>query len=256
MLKIEIGVRITDLTRIKHLIITVLSVMSLVSCTNHHSAETKDDSTHLNSIASDSSLVWTDYKTGELPPVTQYTAFDSIIKQWNINYKRIEGGCDPASSEAHNYEQNNLKYFKYLESKYGKNWRSNFDKEVGVLEKRLQKSQQSEEVKCIDKGGNMEQGFETECTYPNKHLSQAWSYFSTKNKDNENGMFLSPILPVTNTVVNIDTTINESHYLLTVHYAVTKKSVMATLEFPGGVTTIKFISDGQNTKSTTINSPD
>lgn len=86
-----------------------------------------------------SNLKWIDYKIGTLPPEGAYDAFDSIIKKWNINYERIESGCEPDSVEQKKYEKDNPKYFAELEKKFGKNWRRKFDQEVENLEKELNK---------------------------------------------------------------------------------------------------------------------
>lgn len=85
----------------------------------------------------DTTLKWIDYREGELPPVGYYTALDSTIKKWNIRYERIEGGCEIIPGEKQRYEQNNEKYFRMLEKRFGNNWRQRFDKEVSILDSTL-----------------------------------------------------------------------------------------------------------------------
>lgn len=86
-------------------------------------------------------LVWVDYHWGELPPVGHYDALDSIVTRWNLNYQRVQGGCEASevSKERRKFEKNNPVYFDYLEEKFGKDWREKFNKEVEELEVILQK---------------------------------------------------------------------------------------------------------------------
>lgn len=109
-------------------------------CSCNRTDNTKSSATIQSKHTSitDSSLVWTDYRLGELPPVHYDDALDSIIRKWNINYKRIEGGDDLSNHEGLKYDKTNQLYFKYLETKYGKNWRNRFDKEVAALTVNLQ----------------------------------------------------------------------------------------------------------------------
>jgi hypothetical protein len=109
----------------------LLLICLLVACKEkrkHHVAKIA------NTIKTDTTLKWVDYNIGELPPIGQYDAFDSIIKKWNIRYQRIEGGCNATPAQKSSYENQNPKYFKVLESRFGKNWRTRFDEEVEALQ--------------------------------------------------------------------------------------------------------------------------
>jgi hypothetical protein len=87
-----------------------------------------------NTIKSDTTLKWVDYHIGELPPLGYYDPFDSIVKKWNIRYQRIEGGCDGTPAQRSFYEKQNPKYFKVLESRFGRNWLTRFNAEVEALQ--------------------------------------------------------------------------------------------------------------------------
>ncbi|MEY8759337.1 hypothetical protein [Chryseobacterium tongliaoense] len=106
-----------------------LLLILVISCNgtekNNHTAKAKDV---------DSTLKWIDYHEGELPPVGYYSAFDSTIKKWNIRYERIDGGCEVIPGKKQQYEQNNKRYFRLLEKKFGKDWRQRFDLEVSTLD--------------------------------------------------------------------------------------------------------------------------
>jgi len=88
-------------------------------------------------VVTDTSLKWVDYRIGELPPMGYYTAFDSVIKKWDIRYKRVNGGCEVNPVEQHHYEKDNSKYFAVLEQRFGKDWRKRFDAEVVALDKTI-----------------------------------------------------------------------------------------------------------------------
>lgn len=77
---------------------------------------------------------WTDYRIGELPPEGYYDAKDSVVKKWNIRYKRIEGGCEATVEDMKKHEAGNATYFLELEKQYGKNWQEQFNKEVRELD--------------------------------------------------------------------------------------------------------------------------
>jgi hypothetical protein len=87
-----------------------------------------------NTIKSDTTLKWVDYQIGELPPSGYYDAFDSIVKKWNIGYRRMEGGCNATLAQRSFYERQNPKYFKVLESRFGKDWLTSFNAEVEALQ--------------------------------------------------------------------------------------------------------------------------
>ena len=100
----------------------------------------------------DSNLVWVDYHWGELPPDGHYDALDSIITKWDLNYQRVQGGCEASevSRERRKFEKNNPHYFKVLKEKYGKDWRERFDKEVEELEEILEKDSTIKVQKTYD----------------------------------------------------------------------------------------------------------
>lgn len=89
---------------------------------------------------SETSGCWIDFTIGELPPANYYDAKDSIIRKWQLCYKRIEGGCEATVEEKKYHEQGNEKYFKLLAAKYGKDWFQRFNKEVKDLDAVLGKS--------------------------------------------------------------------------------------------------------------------
>ncbi|SIO50134.1 FEKKY domain-containing protein [Chitinophaga niabensis] len=82
----------------------------------------------------ETALLWTDYRIGELPPEGYYDAIDSVVKKWNINYKRVEGGCEATVKDKEKHEAGNAGYFQELEKQYGKHWREQFNKEVRELD--------------------------------------------------------------------------------------------------------------------------
>lgn len=79
-------------------------------------------------------LLWTDYRIGELPPEGYYDAMDSVVKKWNIRYKRVEGGCEATPEDKKKNEAGNAAYFRELEGQYGKHWKAQFTKEVRELD--------------------------------------------------------------------------------------------------------------------------
>jgi hypothetical protein len=94
-----------------------------------------------SSTAVDTTLKWVDYRIGELPPYGYYTAFDSVIKKWNIRYQRIEGGCEELPEERSRFEKNNPRYFALLKTRFGNNWLDRFHADVKALDSKLQKKQ-------------------------------------------------------------------------------------------------------------------
>lgn len=89
----------------------------------------------------DTTLKWVDYRIGEPPPDGYYTAFDSVVKKWNIRYQRIEGGCEELPNERSRYEKDNPKYFALLNTRFGKNWLNRFHADVKALDSTLHKKQ-------------------------------------------------------------------------------------------------------------------
>ncbi|MFV0604363.1 MAG: hypothetical protein ACK5NK_00855 [Niabella sp.] len=220
----------------------------------------------------DTVLEWVDYRYGELPPQGYYDALDSIIKKWDIRYKRIEGGCeaDEAKKEQKEYEKNNSKYFHQLEHKFGKNWRNRFDAEVAALDSLLKTKKllnppeiytvkyadteviQSEkhfdpDINCSDKGGSMEDGFVTECIYKNYSLKDAYNHFREKNKSNDDGKYLEEAIPVKKFTKRF----NKNR--VTVVYNIPNKDMLQVeLLFDGGTTSITFKKDISKTIVTAV----
>ncbi|WP_345950038.1 hypothetical protein ABDD95_01005 [Mucilaginibacter sp. PAMB04274] len=85
----------------------------------------------------DTSLKWVDYHIGEPPPEGYYTAFDSVIKKWNIRYQRIEGGCEGLPDERRRFEKDNPKYFALLKIRFGEDWLDRFHADVKALDNKL-----------------------------------------------------------------------------------------------------------------------
>ncbi|WDF57382.1 FEKKY domain-containing protein [Mucilaginibacter sp. KACC 22063] len=116
-------------------ILFALSVLLLlISC-----KENKKHAANLKATIIDTSLKWIDYRIGERPPEGYFTAFDSIIKKWNIRYQRIEGGCTALPAQRQMYEKDNPKYFKILQQRFGKDWYTRFQRQVKELDSALHK---------------------------------------------------------------------------------------------------------------------
>ncbi len=81
--------------------------------------------------------VWIDLILGGPPLPNEFEAIDLLIKKYNINYKRIEMGCEFSNKDIilrENYEIENALYFKELEKTLGKNWKNNFDLEKSKID--------------------------------------------------------------------------------------------------------------------------
>jgi hypothetical protein len=116
---------------------TTVALLIFSSCSQTNNHEKKIATT---AIAIDTNLKWVDYRIGELPQEGYYTAFDSVIKKWNIRYERIEGGCEELPDERRRYEKDNPKYFKILETRFGNDWLDHFHADVKALDSNLQKN--------------------------------------------------------------------------------------------------------------------
>lgn len=122
--------------RLKHVVFyTAVVLLLFASCNQEKSHVDKKTATTTTGV--DTALKWVDYRIGEPPLEGYYTAFDSIIKKWNIRYERIEGGCEELPDERSKYEKDNPKYFKILETKFGKDWLTRFHADVKALESKL-----------------------------------------------------------------------------------------------------------------------
>ncbi len=90
-----------------------------------------------NSKISMPESIWIDLILGGPPLPNQFKAIDSLTKKYNINYKRIEMGCEFSNKDIilrEKYEIENALYFKELEKTLGKNWKSKFDLEKSKLD--------------------------------------------------------------------------------------------------------------------------
>jgi hypothetical protein len=74
----------------------LMAIALIVSCDekSNHARVAKKTGT-----LGDTTLKWTDYQIGELPPEGYFKAHDSIIKKWKIRYTRIQGGCEATTAE-------------------------------------------------------------------------------------------------------------------------------------------------------------
>ena len=231
-----------------------LLLLVLVACNDVPEGNNSNTVTQI-----DTSLKWVDYRNGELPPVGYYDATDSIIKKWDIRYERVEGGCEVDDAEKQRYEKDNHKYFNILEQKHGKDWRKKFDAEVKYLDSLLQVKNMALEdsinklppVKCVDKGGDMENGFTEECVYFKSTLAEAYASFRLRNIQNDNGKYLEAIMPKK----EFKASFKEYPTDIVYHYP-SPEIMNVEINFPGGVTYITFKQEGHSVKVTTVNAPD
>lgn len=115
--------------------------MLLLSCNGlDKSGKETSIANQKDSLTTENTMIWVDYSVGELPPLSHTEAVNAIITRWGINYKRIDAGCTALECKAYDIE--NKRYFNHLETKYGKDWRNRFDKEVAALEQKLQDKHQ------------------------------------------------------------------------------------------------------------------
>lgn len=231
-----------------------LVLLVLVACNDVPKVADKVTATEV-----DTSLKWVDYRIGEPPPVGYYDAIDSIIKKWDIRYERVEGGCEVIYGEKESYEKHNYKAFRELEKKYGKDWRAKFDAEVQHLDSLLVLRNVAIEdsisklppVKCVDKGGDMENGFTEECVYNKSTLAQAYASFRLRNIQNDNGKYLEANMPRK----ELKTSLKEYPTSVVYQYP-SQETLYIEINFPGGVTYITFKQQGSSVMVTTVNSPD
>ena len=106
-------------------------------------------------------------------------------------------------------------------------------------------------VECKDKGGNMENGFVTECTYANQDLNEAYNAFRERNKDNDDGKFLEKEMP------SAKHTAGFNDYPISVTYTYPKQNILEVeILFPGGVTIINFKKEKNDVRVNVNHSPD
>ncbi|MDR2283990.1 MAG: hypothetical protein LBE37_12310 [Sphingobacterium sp.] len=106
-------------------------------------------------------------------------------------------------------------------------------------------------IDCIDRGGDMENGFLQECIFHQAGLDEAYSLYRIRNTDNDDGKYLEPTLPKT------DATKTFEESAITVKYTYNDvRSLTIDLLFPGGETTITLAKDSVGTKISTLHSPD
>lgn len=203
----------------------------------------------------DTTLKWVDYRVGELPPVGYYDATDSMVRKWAIRYERVEGGCEINDSEKMAYEKRNPEYFRLLEQRFGKDWRTRFDAEVATLDSILSTKQQapvpepplvkapqtapSEPIKCFgpemeckDKGGDMENGFVESCDCHNCSLEQAYTICRNNNISNDIGHYLEAAMPLGNK------TIKKKGDITIIYTYRGADALHIEMQFPGGITSL------------------
>lgn len=106
-------------------------------------------------------------------------------------------------------------------------------------------------VECKDKGGDMENGFVTECTYRKQNLDEAYNAFREQNKANDEGKYLETKLPSSKHMASF------KEYPISVTYNYPKQNILEVeILFPGGVTSINFKTEKDDVIVTTTNSPD
>jgi len=132
------------------------------------------------------------------------------------------------------------------------------DSTVKILENHNQKTPEIptkalklKTVDCKDKGGNMENGFVTECLYKNYDLTEAYNDFRERNKDNEDGKYLEKKMP------SGKHTAGFSDYPISVTYTYPKQHILdIEIFFPGGLTIINFNKEKDDVKVNITHSPD
>lgn len=106
-------------------------------------------------------------------------------------------------------------------------------------------------VDCKDVGGNMDNGFVTECIYKNYNLTEAYNEFRQRNKTNDDGMFLEAKMPASNYKAAL------KEYPTSVNYVYSNANMLEVeILFPGGVTTITFKAEDDDVRISTNHSPD
>lgn len=106
-------------------------------------------------------------------------------------------------------------------------------------------------VECKDKGGDMENGFVTECTYGNQDLNEAYNAFRERNKDNDDGKFLEKEMPSSKHTASF------KEYTISVTYNYPKQNILEVeILFSGGVTIINFKKEKNDVKVNINHSPD
>lgn len=106
-------------------------------------------------------------------------------------------------------------------------------------------------VDCKDKGGNMENGFVTECLYKNHTLEKAYNKFREMNIANDDGKFLEKKMPTGKHAAGF----NDNPISVTYNYP--KQHILEVeILFPGGVTTINFKKEKDDVRVNVNHSPD
>ncbi|KFC19449.1 hypothetical protein [Chryseobacterium sp. FH1] len=108
-----------------------------------------------------------------------------------------------------------------------------------------------ESVDYKDKGGNMENGFVTECLYKNHTLEKAYNKFREMNIANDDGKFLEKKMP------SGKHTASFNDYPISVTYTYPQKHILEVeILFPGGVTIIHFKKEKDDVRVNVNHSPD
>ena len=106
-------------------------------------------------------------------------------------------------------------------------------------------------VECKDKGGDMENGFITECLYKNYYLEEAYKAFRERHKADDEGKYLENKMPVSKHITRF------KDYPISATYTYPQQNTLKVeILFPGGVTTMIFKTEENDVIVTTNNSPD
>lgn len=106
-------------------------------------------------------------------------------------------------------------------------------------------------IDCKEKGGNMENGFGSECLFKNYNLAEAYNEFRKKNKANDDGKFLEEKMPPNKHIATF------REYPTSVTYSYPEANILdIEILFPGGVTVINFREDKDDVKVNVNHSPD
>ncbi|UIR56802.1 hypothetical protein LZQ00_03050 [Sphingobacterium sp. SRCM116780] len=119
----------------KNILLISCFMMSLfIACTNKLGNQKPQT---ITTSPIDTSLLWIDYRLGELPPQGAYDGIDTLVKKYKLRYQRIEAGCEIGEEEERlkaKYANQNQRYFQEMEKVHGKDWKKQFDEELHVLD--------------------------------------------------------------------------------------------------------------------------
>lgn len=106
-------------------------------------------------------------------------------------------------------------------------------------------------IECKDKGGDMENGFITECLYKNYYLEEAYNAFRERHIADDEGKYLEKKMPGSKHIARF------KDYPISATYTYPQQNTLKVeILFPGGVTTMIFKTEENDVIVTTNNSPD